>query len=478
MANTFLWYDYETWGAEPACDRAAQFAGLRTDADLNPIGKPLTLYCRPADDLLPHPEACLITGITPQKARAEGVCEAEFFANIHAEMIRPGTCTLGYNSLRFDDEFTRYGLYRNLFDPYAREWRDGNSRWDLIDVVRLTHALRPEGIEWPEHEPGVPSFKLEHLTAANGIEHAGAHDAMADVYATIELARLVRRQQPKLFDYLLQHRTKQRAAELLNLRQPRPLLHVSAMYPARLGCIAPVVPVAAHPQNKNGVLVYDLRHDPGPLLDLPAEAVHRRLFTPAAELPAGEERIPLKTVHLNKCPVLAPLNTLTPEAAERWQIDPEQGQRHWRRLQQAGPQLQQKLAAVHEMGRFEPITDPDRNLYGGGFFSDADRERMQRIRATPPQGLAAIPQAFDDPRLPEMLFRYRARNWPATLSKGEAERWDAFRRWRLSDPQGGAGITLDAFRKVLAERMIDPALSPEQRAVLSELADWPDCIEL
>lgn len=474
MPDTFYWYDYETWGIDPARDRVAQFAGLRTDAQLNPIGKPLVLYCRPAADMLPQPEACLITGITPQKALAEGVCEAEFFEQIHAEMSRPGTCTLGYNSLRFDDEFTRYGLYRNLFDPYAREWRNGNSRWDLIDVVRLTRALRPEGIEWPEHEAGVTSFKLEQLTAANGIEHSGAHDAMADVYATIALARLVRERQPKLFDYLLQHRGKRQAAEILNLRQPRPVLHVSAMYPAVQGCIAMVAPLAAHPDNKNGVLVYDLRYDPAPLLDLPAEEIHRRLFTPARELPAGVERIPLKTVHINKCPVLAPLNTLTPEAAQQWAIDVETGQRHLDALQRALPAVRKKLAAVHGMTRFEPITDPDRNLYGGGFFSDADRQRMEQIHDLSPEELAGFPLVFDDSRLPEMLFRYRARNWPATLSKAETEDWDEYRHWRLADPEGGGSITLSEFRKALAERMIDPELSTTQRQVLSELADWPE----
>jgi exodeoxyribonuclease I len=389
MQPTFFWYDYETWGTDPARDRVSQFAGLRTDWELNPVGQPLTLYCRPADDMLPQPAACLITGITPQKALAEGLCEAEFFGHIHTEMARPNTCTAGFNSLRFDDEFTRYGLYRNFFDPYAREWRYGNSRWDLIDVVRLTHALRPEGIEWPKGEDGATSFRLERLTEANDIPHVGAHDALADVRATIAVARLIRERQRRLFDYALQLREKRKAAELLDLKAMQPVLHVSSKFPAAQGCISPVVPLARHPGNNNGIIVYDLRVDPSPLLGLPVEEVHRRLFTPRDALGEGVERIPLKTVHLNKSPMLAPLTTLSPQMAERWSIDLDGMARHLEALRRA-PGLAEKIQAVHNRGEFPPLSDPDLNLYGGGFFSDADRKRMDAIRHTKPEALGAV----------------------------------------------------------------------------------------
>ncbi len=478
MTFTFYWHDYETWGADPSRDRAAQFAGIRTDAELNPIGKPLMQYCRPADDMLPHPEACLVTGITPQLAGREGVIEAEFFRLIHAELARPGTCGVGYNSIRFDDEVTRYGLYRNFYDPYAREWQNGNSRWDIIDMVRLTHALRPEGIEWPTHEDGTPSFRLEQLTAANGIAHQGAHDALSDVYATIALARLIRQRQPRLFDYLLQLRDKRRAGELLDLRQQRPLLHVSSMYPASRGCIAMVVPLAHHPVNKNGVIVFDLMADPEPLLQLDAEQISRRLFTPRDQLPEGVERIPLKTVHLNKSPVVVPMNTLTPAAAERWGIDVERGERHRQQLLAQAPALAQKIRQIHGEREFTPVSDPDRNLYGGGFFSDADRRQMTQIQNMEPRALARLDPAFDDPRLPEMLFRYRARNWPETLSAEERVRWEAFRRDRLTNPAADAGITLDQFRQTLARMMVDPEQDQRAREILSELADWPAIIDI
>ena len=476
MSLTFYWHDYETWGADPSRDRPAQFAGVRTDEELNVIGRPLSCYCQPSDDVLPQPEACLVTGITPQRALAEGVNEADFFTAIHDELARPGTCGVGYNNIRFDDEFTRFGLYRNFFDPYAREWQNGNSRWDLIDVVRLTRALRPEGIAWPEHDDGVPSFRLEHLTAANGIDHAEAHDALADVHATIALARLVREHQPRLFGYLLELRNKQRVAPLLDLARMRPVLHVSSKYPARLGCIAMVVPVARHPVNSNGIIVFDLRHDPGPLLELSAEEIAARLFTPTADLPEGVEPVPLKTVHLNKCPVVVPLNTLTDTAAARWNIDVEQGMRHLKELRIAEG-LAQKIEAVHASRPFAPITDPDRNLYGGGFFSNEDRRKMWQIHRTAPTELGQLKLVFDDGRLPEMLFRYRARNWSETLSPEERVRWDAFRRERLTQADK-RGITLVEYRRQLARMIVDPALEPRARTILSELADWPDALGL
>ncbi len=473
MTFSFYWHDYETWGADPRRDRPAQFAGLRTDADLNPVGEPLVIYCRPTDDMLPQPEACMITGITPQHALREGLNEAEFIARIHHELAISGTCGVGYNTIRFDDEFTRYTLYRNFYDPYAREWQNGCSRWDIIDMVRLTHALRPQGIEWPLNEAGVVSFRLELLSAANGITHESAHDALSDVHATIALAKLIKQRQPKLFDYVLANRDKRTLGQQLNLQQHRPVLHVSSMYPAERGCIAMVMPLARHPGNPNGVVVYDLRYDPTPLLELDAEALHERLFTPSADLPEGVDRLPLKTVHLNKCPVLVPMNTLTSEAAERWSIDVAAGERH-RDILLAQPGLEQKIQAVHQMKAFDPISDPDQALYSGGFFSRDDRQRMERILQSEPAALHDFPLVFDDSRLPEMLFRYRARNWPESLDPEERERWDEFRLARLLDAEGGGSITLDEYLATLDRMEADAGLSMEKQALIPQLLAWAE----
>lgn len=471
--QTFFWHDYETWGADPLRDRVAQFAGVRTDPDLNIVGEPVSFFCRPANDMLPQPEACLITGLTPQRALEQGLSEAEFFGRVHAELAEPGTCGVGYNSLRFDDEFTRYGLFRNFFDPYAREWRNGNGRWDIIDMVRLTRALRPEGIEWPTRADGSPSFRLEELTAANRIGHAAAHEALSDVHATIALARLIRERQPRLYHFVLEHKEKDRAGELLDLRTKGAVLHISRMFPAALGSLAVVVPLLRHPVNRNGVIVCDLRHDPREWLGLEADGIRERLYTPGSELAGEGMRIPLKTVHLNRCPVIAPLATLTPEARREWQIDLEQCERH-RELLLSSAGLEEKLTEVYAQSPFVPSGDPDQSLYDG-FLSDADRRLCDQVRAMLPERLGQGGFPFQDRRLGELLFRYRARNWPETLDDGERSRWEAFRHTRLTDPEAGASITLSAYREHLARLRAE---RPDRLAVIEELEQWPSMIGL
>ncbi len=470
---TFYWHDYETWGSDPRRDRPCQFAGLRTDADLNPVGDPLVLFCRPADDYLPDPGACLITGISPQLAWEKGLPEAQFAMRIESELSLPGTCGVGYNSRRFDDEVTRNLFYRNFIDPYAREWRNGNSRWDLIDVMRLAHALRPEGIQWPVTAEGTPSFRLEDLTAANGIAHAQAHDALADVRATIDLARVLKSRQPRLFAYAFTLRSKETVEELV-YKGP-PFLHVSSRYPAKLGCIAPVLPIARHPDNPKGVICFDLRHDPEPLLALSPEAIHRRLFTRNQDLPDGEERIPLKTLHLNQVPMVAPMGTLTREAAERWDIDLAQVERHAQRLV-ADPDLMDKVRRVHQMGQKPVETDPDFMIYAGGFFSDADRRVMEGLRKQTPETLSRSRIVFQDPRGETLLFRYRARNWPETLTEEEREEWDSWRFERLTDPEAGGGITVDEYLIRIQQLRPEHASVPRRLELLDQLADWADRI--
>ncbi|QJQ94618.1 MULTISPECIES: exodeoxyribonuclease I [Halomonadaceae] len=462
----FLWHDYETFGADPRRDRPSQFAAIRTDADLNEIGEPIMWYCKLADDYLPHPQACLITGITPQQVRRRGMPEVEFAQRINALMSEAGSCVLGYNSLRFDDEVSRHLFYRNLIDPYAREWQNGNSRWDLIDVVRAFHALRPEGIEWPKRDDGTPSFKLEHLTAANGIEHAGAHDALADVRATIALARLLKARNPQLFDFLLRLRSKREVARLLDIPLRKPMLHISRRYPASRGCGALVVPLAEHPLNPNGVIVYDLSEDPTPLFELSVEEIRARVFVSADELAEGETRIPLKVIHINRSPVVMPIKAVTEPVAARLCLDRARCEQHWKTLC-AHPEAARKAAQAFAEPPAEGPHDPDMMLYSGGFFSPADRKEMQRALKSDPWSLGDTPFAFQDPRLEEMLFRLRARSYPDTLSSSENARWDAYRWARMNDSTLG-GLTLQGFAREI-ERLNQVALDDDQRQVLEEL---------
>ena len=440
MSHTFLWHDYETFGAVPRRDRPSQFAAVRTDAELNEIGEPLMIYCKPAPDYLPSPEACLITGITPQLCLERGIPEHEFAAQIERAFAQPGTVGVGYNTIRFDDEVTRFMFWRNLIDPYAREWQNDCGRWDLLDVVRLTWALRPDGIEWPKKEDGKPSFKLGDLTRANGLLHEAAHDALSDVRATIALARLIRDKQPKLFKFAFSLHKKDRVARELGLPSTRdtakPFLHVSGMFPTERGCLAVMWPLASHPANKNELIAWDLAYDPAELRDLDVETLRLRLFTRTADLPEGVLRLPVKGIHLNKSPmVVGNLRTLAPAMAERWGIDLDAASRN-AEIARGLPDMSAIWPQVYARPK-EATPDVDEDLYGG-FVGDADRRRLLRVRGLSPADLARERVGFDDARLEEIVFRYRARNWPETLTAEETERWEAHRAARLLEGEGGA----------------------------------------
>ena len=439
---TFFWHDYETFGRVPRRDRPAQFAGVRTDAALNEIGAPVMHYCQPAPDFLPDPEACLLTGILPQTCLAQGVPEHAFAAIVEEQFAKPGTIGVGYNSIRFDDEVTRHLFWRNLIDPYEREYKNDCGRWDLLDVVRATWALRPDGITWPLHDDGRPSFKLEHLTQANGLVHEAAHEALSDVRATIAMAKLIKTCQPRWWEFCLRLRKKD--AVLHEIGVGRPFLHISGMYGVERGCIALVWPLAPHPTNKNEIVVWDLREDPTELLALNVEQLRTRMFSKTEDLPEGVTRLPIKTLHINKSPiVIASLKTLSADAAAKWGIAIEQGLRHAETAAQIAPKLAGMWPAVFERPPREGPTDVDEDLYGG-FLGNEDRRTLQQLSRMSAAQLAAARPAFSDARLDEMLFRYRARNFPESLDDAQRAQWLEHCAHRLHDGAGG-GVTLEAF---------------------------------
>lgn len=479
QTQTYYWYDYETFGNRPSMDWPAQFAGIRTDKNFNEVEAPLELFCRLPQDQLPQPQACLITGLTPQAVNEKGLCEAEFIAKINQVFSQPGTCVVGYNSLKFDDEVTRYSLYRNFLDSYAREWKNGNSRWDLIDTVRLCAALRPEGVEWPLREDGAISFKLEALTAENGIGHSEAHNAVSDVRATIELAKLIRSKQPKMFDYVLDNKDKFSAAGLLDLSQQKPVVHISGRFSSEKFCLAVVMPLAVHPTKKNEIIVYDLSVDPQSWMNLPAEEIRHRLFSTREVLEKeGLARIPIKTVWLNRCPVLVPFSVLRPEDKQRLGIGQSVLEKHYEVLKGCG-NLTELLHSVFSERKYDEVTDPDQMLYSGGFFGNEDRKLIQQVSSTLPEQLMQARWVFKDERLPEMLFRYRARNWPQTLSEAESLRWKTFCSERLIGIQESVSMVsrLAAFQQEIAELLNKETLDEQSTKVLHQLSTYGQDVE-
>ncbi|HEX5371247.1 MAG TPA: exodeoxyribonuclease I [Aquabacterium sp.] len=475
---TFFWHDYETFGVVPRRDRPSQFAGVRTDAHLNELGEAVMVYCQPAPDYLPNPEACLLTGILPQTCLEKGLPEHRFAERIEQELAQPQTIGVGYNTIRFDDEVTRHLFWRNLMDPYAREWQNGCGRWDLLDVVRCTWALRPEGIQWPQHDDGRPSFKLEHLSAANGLTHEAAHDALSDVRATIALARLIQQAQPKLWDFCLKLRKKD--AVLAEIGVGKPFVHISGMYGVERGCIGIVWPLAPHPTNKNEIIVWDLAHDPSELFSLDAATIRQRMYTRAEDLPEGVSRLPVKSVHINKSPiVIGNLKTLTAEVRARWGLDVDQALHHAEIAAAQGHTMAGIWPDVFARETPAEAPDVDEDLYGG-FVGPDDRRLLQRLRALSPgqlaEKLADRQPAFADERLEELLFRYRARNFPDTLNEQDQTRWREHCSRRLHEGAGG-GLSLASFFEridALSEQLSDD--DERGQEILGALYDYAEQI--
>jgi len=479
MTNpSFLWHDYETFGADPRRDRPAQFAAVRTDADLQPIDKPIVIFCQPGDEVLPQPAACLITGITPQIALEQGLPEHEFAAQIHQAMSQPGTCSVGYNNFRFDDEVSRFMFWRNFYEPYSREYSNGNSRFDLIDLMRMTRALRPEGIEWSDRhdkrDEGTPSFRLEDLASANNIDTTKAHDALADVEATLAMARLIQTHQPKLWNWALTLRQKHKVSELLEPRQP--LVHSTSRFPASHCGTSIVLPIAPHPSYSGQWIVWDLRYSPEEFQDLNVEELGDRLWVSKDDLPAGINRLPVKLVRANRCPMLAPLAVMTPEAEQRMELDLAQVRLNAAAVAQRS-ELSERISELFKPEKdtgFAQANDPELGLYDG-FVPRSDSNLYPRIREADATTLARLGAPFQDERLNTLLFRYRARHFYDSLNVDERDRWGRYRRRRLIDDPELGSIRRAEFEAELEQLQRE---NNGDLKIIKSLTEWLHSLEL
>ncbi len=459
-APSLYWYDVETFGLDSRYDRLAQFAGQRTDLSLRPIGEPMVLYVRISDDYLPDPLSCTITGITPQEVMEKGIPEAEAIKRINAEFSQPNTTVVGFNNIRFDDEFIRNALYRNFHDPYRREWDKGNSRWDIIDLLRAAYDLRPEGITWPlRKENGNPTFRLTELTAANNIDQAGAHDALVDVRATIAMARLVLEHQPRLYEWSFSMRQKTRVKEVVQTPFGPPVLYTAPFFTSPKGCSRLIAPITHMRTNPNAILCFDLSKDITPLLVAESED----LFSVDGVF----------TLAINKCPFVSPLSVVSDEIATKLGIDKEAALARHAELKKHTSLL---LKGREIEDRYEGVNDVDFMLYDG-FFGDADQRRFETIRRTDPKEKLSLHLPFEDPRVADLLFRHVARNWPEALSSEEATRFKSFCANRLLNPPGAIKMNLNFYKRKIAERLESVETEASEKIILTALKEWGEDLE-
>lgn len=428
MAKTFFFYDLETSGLNSRSQRIMQFAGQRTDMDLKPIGEPIDVLVKLSEDILPEPYAILVTGTTPQKTLQEGISEPEFVKMFIDDVATPETIMVGFNTIRFDDEFMRHTLWRNFYDPYEWSWSEGRSRWDMLDVVRMTRALRPDGINWPVNEEGEPVNKLELLSKANNLEHEHAHDALSDVEATIGVAKLIRQKQPKLFEWLLRNRDKKEVAKIVNLDDPKPFVYSSGRYGRECNFTTIAIPIAFG-SRPGSIVVYDLRYDPSDFSNLTSEDIKQRIFANyETRKTEGFQKIPVKELVFNKCPAVAPLGVMSEDSWENINLAQALIEKHLKVLNQ---DFADKVAAAYaDRPAFEKSLDVEEQLYDG-FVDDKDRKRMDMVRKSSEQELADFHPQFADERLPELLIRYKARWFPKSLSHDEQLAWENYRQAKL-----------------------------------------------
>ncbi|ANQ52484.1 exodeoxyribonuclease I [Flammeovirga sp. MY04] len=477
--TSLFFYDYETFGRDPRQDKIAQFAGVRTDLDLNIIEEPIIKFCQPSLDFLPEPEACLITGITPQIANNNGIPEYQFMRIIKNELGRKGTCHVGYNNISFDDEFSRFGFYKNFIDPYSHEWADNNSRMDALEILRLTYALRPEGINWPTNEEGKQSFKLEHLSVANGIEHENAHDAMSDVYATIEVLKLVKQHQPRLFDFALKMRNKKVAKDEIEkaMNSGSYLLKISPYVPVENGHLSFVFPICQDAQNNNAFLGYDLRTSPACLKDLDVEQLQEKMFKKKDEMEEGDERPGVVQCIVNKSHIYCDPRTLSPKRAEELGIDLKMIEAHKNQLIEllSDSTIEKKLKEVFNR-EFAPITDVDGQLYDQ-FINNFDRSIANRLTTVDnPELINHQNFKFRDERLIELLYRYKGRNFYNQLPDNEKEVFKSFCRSKvISESDNTMGI--DKYRDNLSDLMGEHKDDPRALGILTALKQYTDQVE-
>ena len=449
--KTFYWYDYETFGLSPRVQRIAQFAGIRTDENLNILDEHM-FYCKPTHDCLPTPEACAVTGITPQLCEQKGLIEHEFIKKINKEFTIPQTCIVGYNSIAFDDEFTRHTLFRNFLDPYAWHWQNGNTRWDILNVARFCYTHKEhESLQWVKNENNRPIFKLDKLAPANAIDHANAHDALADVRATIGIAKIIKETQPIFFNYALSLNEKKAVSRQVKILHP--MLLTSSSFGYKCSFTRMVTALCYHPDYPDRAIVFNLEQDPEIILELDSNELKTLVFTKKADLPKGVDKLELNELIFNKSPMFVcspkPDNfKLSPLLIEKLQVDMDKCMKNLSYIQNNQKQIQEIVQSIYKKdSEREMSNDIDQSLYDN-FVSNKDRKICNHIQSLSSDEIGLLNPDFEDRRLLKLFLNFKARNYPELLSKDEQEEWFEIVQSRVQNGENGF-LSFDSFENSL-----------------------------
>jgi exodeoxyribonuclease-1 len=334
----------------------------------------------------------------------------------------------------------------------------------------MTRALRPDGIKWPFTDDGKPVNRLELLTAANKIEHIGAHDALADVKATISVAKLIKDKQPKLFSYLLSIRNKKQVAPIVESNEP--FIYTSGRISSEYLNTSPFVNLAKN-SDAGSAVVYDLRFDPEELIDLSVdELIDKWKYVPNQPSPDK----PFKTIKYNHAPAISPMGVLDDASLKRLSINLEEVKKNLAKLNKIKPEFSKKISEVinaMDNNREKEIKakqsdapyNPDNMLYDG-FFGDGDNHLFEQIHNAKPDQINEAGKDLKDRRLVEMLPLYKARNYPKSLSAEEMETWEYYCSEKLT---GGNESSPLAYYFAKLDELSQKKMTKDQSFLIEEL---------
>jgi len=463
--KTYLFYDTETTGLSRCFDQVVQFAAIRTDARFRELERQeLLIRLRP--DVVPAPRAFLTHRIPLQRCQ-QGVTESEGIATIHRLLNEPGTTSLGYNTLGFDDELLRFSFYRNLLNPYSHQHANGCGRMDLYPMTVAYYLFDKSDLTWPQSND-TASFKLEALSLANHLAEGQAHDAMTDVEATLELARRLAKEQP-VWHYLAGYSSRQQSAQRISKLPPWPSgapsdhgadrlgLLIDGRFGAAANFITPVLGLGRHHHYRNQTRW--LRLDQPELTAATVESIADSAWV--VTIKPGEPGLLLPWLGRYQHLLTEPRTTLCQQNLARLAAEPGLLQAiRQHNLEFTWPDI--------------PGLDLDAALYQAGFFSDQELTLGAELRAAPAAEKSAIAAQFPTPNSRLLAQLLVARNYPEVASSDDLALLDS----RLQSLGHESGRPLDsqgnphrAPAAVLLEieQLQQQLDEPEALAILEEL---------
>ncbi|MDU8351260.1 exodeoxyribonuclease I [Pseudomonas syringae pv. actinidiae] len=461
-------YDFETADANPSTP-ILQFASVSTDHDLNVIkGSETNLIAKPSRHALPAPIAFMIHMLDLEHLKEHGLSERALVQHVvNIFLHSPNSQMAGYNTLSFDDKVLQHACFRNMLPPYDHQFMNGNTRFDVFKLVQLMFAFRPESLEFPKKEDGSFSLKLEQLSAANGIVHERAHDALSDVYATIGLARIIKGAEEKLYRFAQSMTVKQNAQDLI--LQGVPLLHVNFKYQQENRNTSLVHPLCVDASNKNKYIIANLREDPYNMLNMSPQELRHFMFTKREELAEDAPRVGVSQVGINDMPLIVPAkNMLTPALATSMNLDVDQCMRNLEMIRQTVG-FQSRIQEAYAYESKTPIHVFD-TLYSGGFIDskvDAPIRKEMSLKTddelSQVDAVSVANRSKDKTRMLELLVALKPE--PGNL----IEKALLHRQLKTQFFDVESRQSFDSFYKAVSAVRMEKELSPEQEVVMEQV---------